>query len=162
MVSATPSDFAEEGDLNERLVDWNVANMVKILKQIVSRNKAKLLAAGGGQESAANAADSANSHLAGKKMLSTPSSLPISNVKEIIHLPEFNQDLASLQSPVDEIEIDPRVVQQLHTYVTAIAAMYHKNPFHNFEHASHVVMSVSCTTEVDEGSDFWQNTAHRP
>jgi hypothetical protein len=32
---------------------------------------------------------------------------------------------------------------QLRGYVSAIAAMYHDNPFHNFEHASHVTQSVT-------------------
>jgi hypothetical protein len=31
---------------------------------------------------------------------------------------------------------------QLEDYVSAVASMYRDNPFHNFEHASHVVMSV--------------------
>jgi class 3 adenylate cyclase len=39
--------------------------------------------------------------------------------------------------------IDPEAVSQLKSYVTGIAAMYRDNPFHNFEHASHVTMSVT-------------------
>jgi hypothetical protein len=31
---------------------------------------------------------------------------------------------------------------QLHNYVATIASLYRDNPFHNFEHASHVTMSV--------------------
>jgi hypothetical protein len=34
------------------------------------------------------------------------------------------------------------VASQLRDYVVTIATKYHKNPFHNFEHASHVGMSV--------------------
>jgi hypothetical protein len=33
------------------------------------------------------------------------------------------------------------VLDQLEDYVSAVASMYRDNPFHNFEHASHVVMS---------------------
>jgi class 3 adenylate cyclase len=39
--------------------------------------------------------------------------------------------------------IDPEVASQLKSYVTGIATMYRDNPFHNFEHASHVTMSVT-------------------
>jgi hypothetical protein len=34
-------------------------------------------------------------------------------------------------------------LHQLDDYVSAVASMYRDNPFHNFEHASHVVMSVA-------------------
>jgi class 3 adenylate cyclase len=39
--------------------------------------------------------------------------------------------------------IEPEVVSQLQSYVTGIATMYRDNPFHNFDHASHVTMSVT-------------------
>jgi hypothetical protein len=35
------------------------------------------------------------------------------------------------------------VIAQLSSYVSNIAALYQDNPFHNFEHASHVTMSVN-------------------
>jgi hypothetical protein len=39
--------------------------------------------------------------------------------------------------------IEPKVVSELKNYVTGIATMYRDTPFHNFEHASHVTMSVT-------------------
>ena len=40
-------------------------------------------------------------------------------------------------------KLSPQVMQELHDYVTAISSLYHpRNAFHNFEHASHVTMSV--------------------
>jgi class 3 adenylate cyclase len=47
----------------------------------------------------------------------------------------------SVESPSNLI--DPEAVSQLKCYVTGIATMYRDNPFHNFEHASHVTMSVT-------------------
>jgi hypothetical protein len=38
--------------------------------------------------------------------------------------------------------LDPVVFRQLEDYITTISTIYHDNPFHNFEHASHVAMSV--------------------
>jgi hypothetical protein len=43
---------------------------------------------------------------------------------------------------VEDVELDPVVLDQLQNYVAAVASMYRNNPFHNFEHASHVVMSA--------------------
>ncbi|MEM2143097.1 MAG: DUF4430 domain-containing protein, partial [Candidatus Thorarchaeota archaeon] len=35
------------------------------------------------------------------------------------------------------------VTKQLHDYVFSVAKLYKNHPFHNFEHASHVTMSVA-------------------
>jgi hypothetical protein len=43
---------------------------------------------------------------------------------------------------IDLIEINPVVIEQLRDVVTTIANTYHDNPFHNFDHACHVTMSV--------------------
>ena len=37
--------------------------------------------------------------------------------------------------------LDKEVIEELQHYVYSIASLYQKNPFHNFEHASHVSMS---------------------
>jgi hypothetical protein len=42
-----------------------------------------------------------------------------------------------------EVELDPVAVSQLRAYITTVAHLYkNNNAFHNFEHASHVVMST--------------------
>jgi hypothetical protein len=43
----------------------------------------------------------------------------------------------------EDATIDPKVSAQLKQYVTAIAGKYNRNAFHNFEHASHVTLSVT-------------------
>ena len=53
----------------------------------------------------------------------------------------FNPNSA-VQYEEDEIILDDLVVQQLHDFVKRIEAGYNPNKFHNFDHASHVVMSV--------------------
>jgi hypothetical protein len=40
------------------------------------------------------------------------------------------------------VALDTEVAHQLRLYMREIGGMYQKNPFHNFEHASHVTMSV--------------------
>jgi hypothetical protein len=65
----------------------------------------------------------------------------IDQVEEIIKLPGFLKYPHEKQDP-KTIQFEDKVVQQLHTYIEEIARMYNDNPFHNFEHASHVTMSV--------------------
>jgi 3'5'-cyclic nucleotide phosphodiesterase/Adenylate and Guanylate cyclase catalytic domain len=90
----------------------------------------------------------------------------LEEVKEIIHLPSYEKTRA-IRDP-DKIEFSRAVHEQLHEYVAAVASMYRgkirrtgiqqrfesmlnltlsicvvsDNPFHNFEHASHVTLSV--------------------
>ena len=67
--------------------------------------------------------------------------LVIDEVQEIVRLPDFDHIVKD--ADVDSISIKPVVVDQLYDYVSNIAAMYRENHFHNFEHASHVTMSVT-------------------
>lgn len=57
-------------------------------------------------------------------------------------LPEFDPALAENPKAEAAIELDPAVQSQLNTLIAIIAGLYRDNPFHNFEHASHVTMSV--------------------
>jgi len=41
-----------------------------------------------------------------------------------------------------KMEVSPEVIDQINQYVEGVARRYHDNPFHNFEHASHVTLSV--------------------
>ena len=71
--------------------------------------------------------------------LIAPDKHVIDEVMEIIEVPDHrvgNLDYESIVLPKE-------VVDEMYDFVTNIAAMYHDNPFHNFEHASHVAMSVT-------------------
>jgi hypothetical protein len=67
---------------------------------------------------------------------------PLDEVVDIIMLPKFNPKATKKQVNATDIDLDKRVEAELHDYVTSISSMYHNNPFHNFEHAIHVTMSV--------------------
>ena len=67
---------------------------------------------------------------------------PFHEVKEIISLPRFDAGAVRKQRSPDEIELDPKITSQLRLFVSSIAKMYKANPFHSFEHCSHVVMAV--------------------
>lgn len=113
-----------------RLINWNVETLARLLKQIVARRHA---ASGEGFRL------SQSLHAASIET----SNCPLDEVKEVIVLPEFDFRAASKQVSPDKICLDNRVMEQLRSYVTTISHLYYHNPFHNFEHASHVVMSVT-------------------
>jgi hypothetical protein len=52
------------------------------------------------------------------------------------------EDSLETCSEDNTVELPDDVVHELHEYVAAVACMYRENAFHNFEHASHVTMSV--------------------
>ena len=118
-----------------RLIEWNVDVLMRLLKQIVARRRAAALVQG----NASSAANEAASTLSGVQSRATV----IDEVKEIILLPKFNAKVAAKQEPYENIQLDQVVCDQLRNYVTNVAALYQDHPFHNFEHASHVAMSVS-------------------
>jgi hypothetical protein len=60
-------------------------------------------------------------------------------VVEVIELPSY---VPAGRDP-DTIILGDKVVQQLKAYVETLSFMYRDNAFHNWEHASHVTMSVN-------------------
>lgn len=66
----------------------------------------------------------------------------VEEITEIIQMPEFNEQTAIEEIDPALIDIGAKVRSQLRNYVGQIAALYHDNAFHNFEHACHVVMSA--------------------
>ena len=67
-------------------------------------------------------------------------------VREIIHLPEFNGSGHKLEKDFGSVEIDPAIVDELRDYVTCVASMYRDNAFHNFEHGMYSPFSPVCTS----------------
>jgi hypothetical protein len=119
----------------ERLVEWNVDLLSSILKDIVARRES----VGAVPESDLRLAELENEYLSSKGNV-------LSEVQEIIRLPPFWKGKSKGR---DSIRIDKKVIEQLHLFILKIARSYHDNPFHNFEHASHVTMSV-----VSDQSEF--------
>ena len=128
VVKTSDGDMMTFAQQTGRLINWNVEQLICILKEILARrshthSRSPLL-------SVTNSSDD------------TVNTFPINEVEEIITLPEF--DIVTNHRNVDaaDIVVSPLVVEQLKGYVSWVASMYKNNPFHNFDHASHVVMSV--------------------
>lgn len=129
-------EIVNQRSKHQRLVDYNVEVLCQHLKQIVARRM--VIAAAGRRASEGNGPPDLDIHRD-----SNESTKVLEEVTEIIKLPNF--DPRAFKDHVDPstVELAPAVVSQLKRYVTIIAAMYRNNPFHNFEHASHVTMSMN-------------------
>lgn len=124
----------------DRLVDWNVTVFLDILKHIVSRRNAF-------SKARSLAGVNRKFELPGNDpeilmKMSMNGYQPITGVREIIALPEFNGAVETMKEDVQSTEIPTDVIAELRRYISTIAGLYRSNPFHNFDHASHVTMSV--------------------
>lgn len=127
---------AKESDAkrNDRLVDWIVDVMERLIRNvIVRRNSMKSKWRNIGLVTDAEFFTLTSSD--GKNVLE--------EVREIVELPEFDEEAFRRQEDPESIDFGSEVKKQLRRYVLSIATMYNDNPFHNFEHAAHVTMSVT-------------------
>jgi 3'5'-cyclic nucleotide phosphodiesterase len=127
--SETESDGCGPGSGLDRLIEWNVDKFSGLLKDIVKyRAVAKHKRRCSGLASTLSGGVIATSRK------------PLEEVAEVINLTDTSP--VSLDS-AQEIELGPQVSLQLEMLIQAVADKYKMaNAFHNFHHASHVVMST--------------------
>lgn len=118
------------GDQMSRLIDWNVQQLTEILRLIIAKHHARSMSS-----------DNVPSLKAQHAAIKTATN-PLDEVKEIITLPVFDSNAAKNQRNHSDSVVPDEALDQIRDYVTCIASMYRRNPFHNFDHASHVVMSA--------------------
>ncbi len=148
MISGAAHDIVPEMDeKTDRLVKWNVEVLAALLKKVIARRT-----------------DVVNTiEPAPRTSASKVTTTPLEEVQEIIHMPVFNRGSGA---ETKEEDLDDIVLEQLMEYVTAIASMYRSNPFHNFEHASYVTMSVVkllsriVAPDVDAVNSDMESTLH--
>ena len=116
----TNADILDEK--TKRLVDWNVQVLLRFLKQIVVRR---------GKSDDFDGIDDWTNVI-------QPNVAVVDEVAEIIALPKFSSIAEVTEG--ESAQINDEIEMQLYEYVASIAKMYRNNPFHNFEHASHVTM----------------------
>ena len=114
-----------------RLIDWNVQVLKLYLKKVIAMRNPN-----NGRGWLARAQS-----ISGLQASRTAGATVLDEVMEVIPLPKVDSN-GYYQDP-ESIELGDAAEQQLEDFVTAIAGLYHDNPFHSFEHASHVTMSVS-------------------
>jgi len=120
-----------QSDKSMRLIDWNFEMLLQLMKQIVANRNVD------GSEGKVSNSLRASQHF---NVFDLGNTVPLEEVKEIIALPEFKA--GSTQMDPTAVKIPTQVKEELHLLVSEIASLYNENPFHSFEHASHVVMSV--------------------
>ncbi|GKY91565.1 hypothetical protein MPSEU_000128400 [Mayamaea pseudoterrestris] len=68
-------------------------------------------------------------------------------VKDVISMPKFDPIISAIpldNGSTDDVTLDQEVIQELHDFVTNVAIMHNsKLTFHCFDHASHVMLSVT-------------------
>ncbi|GKZ01289.1 hypothetical protein MPSEU_001079900 [Mayamaea pseudoterrestris] len=118
-----PIDDSTEAALkHDRKVDWMTELLGDFLKQIVAKQPK----------------DRALEDLEMSEEL-----IGINEIVEAISLPRFDANAPTEERDWRTIQVHPVVSQQLRDLVSIIASMYRNNPFHNFEHACHVTMSIA-------------------
>ena len=130
----SPKKIRTLGDRIQRLVDWNVDQLVNLLKKIVA-NRNDTSGQGGMAGGLGNGADFD---------LRTDTSI-LEEVTEVIPFPRPSvADLliGRATSSHEGVVLDRVVIAQLHQFMTKVAMLYNDNPFHSFAHASHVTMAL--------------------
>jgi hypothetical protein len=66
----------------------------------------------------------------------------LEEASEVIEFPHATDRLPSAPVHPESVQLSSEVTEQLKDFVTTIAGLYRLNPFHNFEHATHVSQAV--------------------
>jgi class 3 adenylate cyclase len=124
----------------QRLIEWNVEVLLDLLARVVSRRETNETS-----ESSARHRSSSHGQHNGDlpniaKQVSSSKRLVIDEMTEVIALPKFDP---SAHRESKQVTLPEIVRDQLREYVSDIAHSYRDVPFHNFEHASHVIMSAT-------------------
>jgi hypothetical protein len=115
---------------NLRVRDWTAEILLRLVKEIVAR-----------RISIGAQAESREAIKAAEREIIESTGVPLDEVKEIINLPRYSMTKEDID-PTD-VNIHPVAISQLKDFIGCIYDLYkNDNPFHNFEHASHVTLSV--------------------
>ncbi|KAG7371467.1 adenylate cyclase [Nitzschia inconspicua] len=116
---------------HERLVKWISEILTSFLKQIIAKRK-KLEEVNGVSVIMPTTAIGWNHSLCKGGVLE--------EVQDVVKLPKFDPRTCVAKDELEDLH--PVIATELHKYVSSIESMYCANPFHSFDHAAHVTMSV--------------------
>lgn len=138
-----------------RLIDWNTEILFRILRQVNhtrpsrvcwSRSLTKrslLLAQVVARRAATMQMPTSEAKLLQLEMETLRSTkIVLEEQVDVILLPKYDPDIAARQGDPDSAFIPDNVHDLLREYMQDVATSYRDVPFHNFEHVSHVTMSV--------------------
>jgi hypothetical protein len=116
--------------IGRRVLDWTVEIVLSVLKEVVAR-----------RESIGVTPDTREVIKAAEEEIIRSYAMPLDEVKEVINMPKYHATKAADVDP-DNVTIGQDAISQLKDFIACISDTYNQNPFHNFEHASHVTLSV--------------------
>eukprot|EP00980_Cylindrotheca_fusiformis_P004972 scaffold1054_cov124-Cylindrotheca_fusiformis.AAC.12 len=141
-------DDIEAMTKRERLVEYNVEVLSSLLQQIIASR---------GAVGVSN--DTSLSEI--EATIGTGDTV-LEEFVPIIPLKRFDAGDLSRRHEASSIDIGEEAKTQLRNYLKSVASMYQDNPFHNFEHASHVTASVkkllSRIVNVADGNGLQMST----
>eukprot|EP00980_Cylindrotheca_fusiformis_P021240 scaffold8164_cov89-Cylindrotheca_fusiformis.AAC.1 len=141
-------DGVEAMTKTQRLIEWNVEVLSSLLQQIIA--------------SRGGTVDPEDQSLSQKEATIGTGETVLEEFVPIIQLKRFDAGELSRRQKASSIDIGEEAKSQLRSYVANVASMYQDNPFHNFEHASHVTASVkkllSRIVNVDDGHGLRTST----
>ena len=126
-----PSNLGDWSEKSQSLVRWNCEMLLKLLNGIAT-SRSTLSTKGGPK-----------GHFMSLKTDLGCGKTVLDEVTEVISLPSFNSNKMKLLLYPKEFDVGSLVKDQLFAYLSFLASTYRNNSFHNFEHASHVAMSVN-------------------
>lgn len=151
-ASPTKSHITEDDDIVQRLVNWNVDMLTRILRQIAYRRSLSNQLKHNSHDDQTHD-DMMNSiRLLESKLRNNEISnnsdfcMTIDEVNEVIDFSCDDEIYASDDDRIrneESVSFDEDIVKQLSHYLQVIARSYRPNHFHNFAHASHVTSSVA-------------------
>eukprot|EP00980_Cylindrotheca_fusiformis_P011570 scaffold2738_cov119-Cylindrotheca_fusiformis.AAC.6 len=132
-ITSSVGKANEIGDIEamtktERLVEWNVEVLIPLLQQIIA--------------SRGGTAATKDQSLSRKEATIGTGETVLEEFVPIIPLKRFDAKELRKRQNASSIDIGEKAKSQLRNYLVNVASMYQDNPFHNFEHASHVTASV--------------------
>lgn len=130
------TDVKESSGSKAHLVEWNTKVLMKVIKDIMEARGSKK-----------DEATVASSTKRGPTWIDRGTT-PLEEVQEVIALPGrktlHGKDVISSSASNSSITVPSIIEKLVREYIGCLADMYRNgNPFHNFEHASHVTMAVA-------------------
>jgi hypothetical protein len=127
------NDPAKDKEKRNRVEEWTVEVLASLLKEMVAAREAR----GVVPDPRSKIEELELSYVVRKGQSNV-----IDEVAEYVVLPDYSQCKKYIKN-AKEIDLGVEVMKELRGYVQSIASLYNDNHFHNFDHANHVVMSVS-------------------
>ena len=128
---ATRAARLKEDKHRHRLIQWNVDVLLGLLREITAAR---------GVQKKSSDTDMQIRTLEVESV--TKDKMVFEEVAEVIALPHFDANSSVKTKSSKDVKLGQDVVHEAFGFVRSVSMLYQKNPFHNFEHASHVANST--------------------